>query len=367
MGMGADIPIDILLCIFKRLFVNDIVVAGAVCKSWQLTYSLLDKIRYPPNVPWMMIVAENNKLGLPDSRDNNIRLFCNVFDNCVSYCINLPELLCRKSRCVGFGWMLTINLDLQINLINPLSKRKIDLPPESSFTKHHRCPHSEPMRIRDLTIQKAVVSTNPWNTGAKHHNKNCIIMTIYGEFRDVVYYKDKFYAVDNYEVFACMNVDNDDLEIPIAKHVANIPTWVDHLSHKYLVESCGELLLVCRSYDETSRPYLTKKFDVLKLKKKNEISGEYYEFVKVESLDGQALFIGDSASFSLSASKTKGMKGNCIYFTDDHFLNYLCEQGSGSDMGVLDLEDGKVKLRYVAVAVDVAGQSSKSCSPLWYI
>ena len=69
--------------------------------------------------------------------------------------------------------------------------------------------------------------------------------------------------------------------------------------------------------------YLTIGFTVQKLKRCTQAGSKYrYKWVKVHSLGDQALFVGDNSSVSLSASSFNGCKANCIYFTDDHKLNY---------------------------------------------
>ncbi|XP_071723152.1 F-box protein SKIP23-like [Rutidosis leptorrhynchoides] len=237
-------------------------------------------------------------------------------------------------------------------------------------------------RLR-IAVHKAVVSTNPWNLEAQHYNSNCVVMMIYGlltftrsgheawidvvmpsyvrrcPFSDIIYCRNRFYAVNaHYDVIAC---SIDDRDVSIVTRVAYIPSYLDMLSTKYLVELSGELLMICRnySYDRTIHPEtMTRSFEVLKLIKDEETG---YEFVKFESLDDHALFVGQSASFSLSASNMNRCEGNCIYFIDDYSLNYTEKRGSGSDMGVYNFEDEKIEPFY-------SGQSlSYFSSPLWYI
>ncbi|KAM7260020.1 hypothetical protein ACFE04_015761 [Oxalis oulophora] len=389
MDTWADIPIDIMLRIFKRLaFVDDIIVARAVCKSWRLS-ATLQCIQTPPNVPWLML-AEKTKWGLQsDKLINKPRRFFNLRDNKI-YHMKLPETMGRKCRTIGFGWILTIGLDLQINLVHPLFKLRIDLPPESSFVEPLKSAFYNPKRVRYIKVQKAVASNNPWDTEAKHPNKDCVIMAIYGQyghlaftrpgdkawidvqtphrrFSDIIYYQEKFYGVDQFHIYTCNNISNN-LVIPMATRIAHIPSWIRIDSQKYIVESLGELLLVCRTYDQliladNSLQNVTYRFEVLKLKKKEESTECLYdhELVEVEGLDGQALFIGDNASFSLSPSSLYGCQGNCIYFTDNHEVNYFSKKGSGSDMGVYNLEDGSIIPHYT-------GQSlSYFCSPFWYM
>ncbi|KAM7259061.1 hypothetical protein ACFE04_014802 [Oxalis oulophora] len=389
MDSWAGTPTDILLNILGWLtLIDDLIVAHAVCKSWRLSVHVsAGKIHTPPNAPWLMLAEEITKGNQPRPRPHpRPRRFFNLSDNKI-YHMNLPETMNRKCRSIGFGWILTNGLDLQINLIHPLSKLKIDLPPESSFVEQLIA--FEPERVRLIQIKKAVASTNPWDTEAHCYNQKCIIMTIYGQysrlaftkpgnktwidiktppktaFSDIAYYKDKFYAAGCFHVYTCINIDDNSDIIPTAATRTLIPSWICPASRKYLVESSGELLLVCRYLEHQSEPRgssVTVYFDVLKLKEKEEAKKKNkYELVKVESLDNQALLIGDSVSFSLTPSTANGCKENCIYFTDDYFLNYFEEKGSGSDTGVYNLKDHTIEPYYNGRSL------SHFCTPLWYI
>ncbi|KAM7259944.1 hypothetical protein ACFE04_015685 [Oxalis oulophora] len=392
MDSWANIPNDVLLCIFNRLIpLKDIIVFGAVCKSWQ---SSVAKIQTPPNVPWLML-AEECKWGLSTNVVDEPRRFYNLLDDKI-YSISMPETIGRKCRGVGFGWILTVSLDFQINLIHPFSKLQINLPPKSNSAEGCQCHQTLYEHTRSVEIRKAVASTNPWNADTQQYNPKCVIMTIcslnyslafirlgdktwtnvqmsHVRFSDIAFYGENFYGVDyHYDVFL---LSIKDWDISKATRVAHIPRFfVDFYSQKYLVKSKGDLLLVCRSLDTTNIPYVTKHFEVLKVKskeelmyknsrKKNKSRYDYCKLVKVKSLDNQTLFIGDSSSFSLSASRTNGVKGNCIYFTDNYFASYSTEDnGSGSDMGIFNLEDDSIIPHYSG-----AESLSYVCSPQWYV
>ena len=66
-----------------------------------------------------------------------------------------------------------------------------------------------------------------------------------------------------------------------------------------------------------------------------------FEWLEVKTLDGKALFLGDNASISLTASDFPECEPNCIYFTDES-LNYV-RRGGPHDTGVFNLEDGNTE------------------------
>ncbi|KAI8569462.1 hypothetical protein RHMOL_Rhmol02G0281400 [Rhododendron molle] len=82
--------------------------------------------------------------------------------------------------------------------------------------------------------------------------------------------------------------------------------------------------------------------------------------VKKMSLGNNTLFLGDNASVSVDASRYRGNKANCIYYTYDCWESYNdVKQGGGKDMGIFDLEDESPMPCY-------NGESFSSiCPPMW--
>ncbi|EEF34009.1 conserved hypothetical protein [Ricinus communis] len=68
-------------------------------------------------------------------------------------------------------------------------------------------------------------------------------------------------------------------------------------------------------------------------------------WVEVESLNNQVLFLGMNHSMSLSAQDFSGCDRNSIYFTDDNLYQmYEDYSYGGHDFGKFSLEDKVVKL-----------------------
>ena len=439
MSKWADLPHFILYEIICRLsFFDDVFIVGAVCKSWQSVVNSLEKPLLPPKCPWLML-AERER----GNKERQIRSFFKLSDT-KTYNFKLPELVGRKSYGASLGWLLTIGTDLQINLFHPLSKQLIALPPQPTFC----CQYNgkvERMYLRKNFVSKCVLSRSPWNSITHEYDRDCIIMTIYGDkklsaftrpgykawidiksptrcYDDIAFYKGKFYVVDCHgEVFVCRTDDDQKLEFKV---IVPRPKVTKGTTQKYIVISSGALLLVSRmrgglsylggdrnyeenefnnedSKDDTEdedafeeeseeeeeeeegggggggggreggkeeeyindNAYLTIGFTVQKLKRCTQAGSKYrYKWVKVHSLGDQALFVGDNSSVSLSASSFNGCKANCIYFTDDHKLNYAYTlEGGGYDIGAFRMEDGKIDHPYPGESL------SFFSTPLWYI
>nr|POE57931.1 f-box protein [Quercus suber] len=332
---------------------DDFVNFGAVCKAWQRVYSM-KKPPLSPRCPWLLLAEEKEQ-------KNHTRVFFNVFDNKV-YNFKLPELAGRKCIGTSFGWLLSVGIDFQMNLFHPLTKHQ----PGYKAWIDIKC---DSRRFYDITL-----------------------------------YKGKFYAVNNRgKVFVC-HIDGD---IVFTECITFCKEPEDYIQ-KYLVESSGDLLLVSRiregpleadefinddfeddiedvnihedeSEEEQEQdqeqvrevgqeiiyeiPYVTTGFKILKLESSSEVkSKNEYDWVNVDSLGDQALFVGDNSSMSLSASSFNGCKANCIYFTDDNVDCYPnCLNGGGYDMGVFSMEDGTIKQHYKGKSL------SSFAPPVWFI
>ncbi|KAM7257441.1 hypothetical protein ACFE04_013182 [Oxalis oulophora] len=368
MDMWSNMPADILFSILERFTCyKDKIRLNSVCKSWQSTTSTsLRGLQFPPKVPWLLL-AEEDKWGC--SSTNSMRQVLINLSNRQVIQLYLPETINRKCFSVGFGWILTIDIYLQINLLHPLQGRQINLPHYSTSNLYeHKDKLNGPVEI---LFWKAVASADPWNYETHNFNSDCVIMIIHEkgspsiaklgdkvwtkiktpprQYFDVIYYKSQMYAISEYFMYAC-NIDGH--QVPWTNEIASNPENLAGGTHKYLVESDGELLVVFRCYkgylyeedpmDEDRErtmktPYMTRSFEVVKFVKKNESE---YDFEKVETLGDRSLFVGDGASFSISATSINGCHGDCIYFTDDHMEYYSSRnKGKGNDMGVYNLKD----------------------------
>ncbi|KAM7267587.1 hypothetical protein ACFE04_011082 [Oxalis oulophora] len=370
----VDAPLDILLSICGSLDYKDKTIMSFVCKSWQTSMSLIliKAVQFPPKTPWLML-AQEDIWGR--SNTNNTDIDRQFYDLSSGEILNLrlPDTINRRCLGVGFGWLLTLDFRFEMTLFHPLTHRKFILPSFSTFNNHD---HDYEYELWEILLWKAVASTNPWDSKNHDFNRDCVIMAFYGigyaatakledkiwtdiegpELAfcyDVVNYKSQFYLLSG--LLHAYSVDGRQ-GLPIAPFPKNLTG-----EYFYLVESVGELLLVCRSIYAEERPDRTKTFKVFKLIKNQNDEFEY-EFIEVETLGNQALFVGRNASFSLCATSTNWCRGNCIYFTDDLLdFSQSNENGAGHDMGRYNLRDGTLEKHYKGESL------SFFSTPFWYI
>ncbi|XP_023552961.1 uncharacterized protein LOC111810486 [Cucurbita pepo subsp. pepo] len=110
---------------------------------------------------------------------------------------------------------------------------------------------------------------------------------------------------------------------------------MNDLNRSYITESSkGELLLVLRSISEEDSQLETTKFRVYKLI--DECENGMRRAVKLKSLDGDAMFIGDSQSICVSTKDFLKCLPNCIYFINgcNYYVPNLVQ-----DSGIFYLED----------------------------
>ncbi|PIA49898.1 hypothetical protein AQUCO_01300555v1 [Aquilegia coerulea] len=342
-----DLPDHILNCISDLLIdINDYIRFGAVCRPWRYIY--IENLRRHTThrqLPLLMIPSE------PCDLQNQTRSLYSLSENRVipNFQIRLPHnKFCRGS---SEGWLVVLDDNCtDVYLFNPFLSvdNKLELPHLTEF------PHEED-EIFEGFLTKAVLSANPTSSFT-----NYVVMAIYGQYarlaffkpgdktwtpldfeymviEDVIYFNDQFFAV-NFEgtVFA-FDVNHHHL-----KQAELAPPPGNNIdTRKFLVNSLGNLLLVRRLMKRSEGEYCTTGFEVFKL---DEFTRNW---VQVESLGDQTLFLGDNTSISISSSHYYGCKRNCIYFTDDYFEGYWVDKLSGpSDIGVFNLEDGSIKQHY---------------------
>ncbi|XP_039143246.1 putative F-box protein At2g33200 [Dioscorea cayenensis subsp. rotundata] len=164
----ANLSRDILQTIIKYLSFPDYIRFGAVCSHW---FDVSNEGYHSPQkqLPWLVCF------------DIDFPKFFNPSEEKV-YQIEIPELHTHGRYCAGssHGWLITIDLDLNINLMNPFSKAQIDLPllPFDTFGVRYQklCELSwlnYPKQKRDKLIYKAVLSADP------SKSSDYIVMVIY--------------------------------------------------------------------------------------------------------------------------------------------------------------------------------------------
>lgn len=376
MSNWAELLPDLLIRIAERFeFLEDFTSFRRVCKLW-CSVAVKKHFKGSQLFPWLMLAED----------DSDYRCFVSALDGNLIGKLLLPEA--KGKRCFEtLGWLVTLSEAGDMNLLHPLSRFQIPLPHISSFINYE----DGGMRNNFIFIQKAVLSSQPcvsskennfvlmvisacgylgfWKFGDKDWT---VIVTFKGSFYDVTYYKGQFYAVNTQgNIYVC---DVGGRDPTVAHAVGGIPCEILEYKRAYIVESKGELLVVVRDgydsiflgdygdedytdpndLDESRIDYGTLEFRVFKVDLSNR------EWVELQSLGDNALFVGDNASICVQATKFPSIRPNFIYFTDDCWPSYVSfNRGGGKDMGIYNMEDRSVAPCYEG------GSFSRFCPPLW--
>ncbi|KAF9616485.1 hypothetical protein IFM89_029782 [Coptis chinensis] len=331
-----SVPVDIIELIGKRLVdIDDHVRFGAVCKTWR---SL--KIGYKKSYsPWLMLPErdENNSDG-EQVHNNNRKFVC--LSSGKTFNVYLPE--CQGSRCFGspFGWLLTVGLDLNIHLLNPLTRAQLSLPPQRTFPFQSES-YIEPSHLRKIVVFKFVMSSSMPNS-----ENDCIVMVICSQFNslafarpgdkawteiespprqahdDILFFNGRFYAIQASGILRICKIDEP------------VPKTID--LHRIV------------------RQVLFDWFEVYRL----DFSAK--KWIELTEFGDNSLFIGTNSSFAISTTEYPGLKSNYIYFTDDHAECYYNGDG-GHNMGFYDFDNQKFGSIYVGEDI-----ISFFCPPLFF-
>ena len=154
------------------------------------------------------------------------------------------------------------------------------------------------------------------------------------KFKDVARFNDQIYALCDNAKLVCFEPDAPLEEM--VQVIADHPEDVGEHRKIYLVESLGNLYAVFRDgfLIPSERTHETTSFFVYNF---NNASA----WEEVTHLEGQAFFVGDGNSFSRRfPTSTIPSRGDCIYFTDDHWdwRKFPRKAYGGHDVGLFDME-----------------------------
>nr|GMD40229.1 F-box protein At2g26160-like [Ipomoea batatas] len=345
----SNLPVELLGLIADRLhFALDYVRFGMVCRPWRRV--VVEKGYSSPSfLPWLMLSQKIN---------SELRGVCYPYKH-RSFYLYLPEL--NNKRCWGspFGWVVTLDSDFQLGLLNPLSRAQLMLPPL------RKCPNLKNMdcgakRFRNSFVYKAALSSSPLCL-------DFVVLAIYsdnekmailkggshtwtpleccpGYVDDAICFRGIVYIVSSLGEIVICDCQGSVLQNIILTPLVDEVAKTNFIS-AYLVELDGQIYVLCRFMSDTRntagtpfRPYMrTRRFDVYKLDLGN---GKWYEVV--ESLGNWSIFVGTNYSFSICTNEHPECESNCIYFTDD-YSGVSHNTPTGYDMGVYNLETQKIQ------------------------
>ncbi|KAF8021124.1 hypothetical protein BT93_G1527 [Corymbia citriodora subsp. variegata] len=355
----AWLPEDIMDAILKKLgSADEYMRVSRVCMSW---FSFVrDRTEFKEllrkQAPLLVIPAINN-----------CRHRRNLHDVIVGKTYNVQITLPYNRRCCGssHGWLATVGRKMVITLTNPFSQRRIHLPPicnppKGNFTKDN------PWHFY-WRVHKVILSNDP-----DLSSENCIVGAIYDHvnrlafiklgdecwtyvdasliaFVDIIFSNGLLYAIDRVGMLISVDINiksyvgENEVEVIVPYCRASQSNMV------YIVESRdGDILMIQRFLVEQPDHEdldLTGKIRVFKLQRNSSVRSKW---IGVKNLNGETLFLGDNHSTSLSSSEIPALKPNCIYYTDDYYIDDDHYKVDGPiDLGVFNMDNGRFEAHYV--------------------
>ncbi|KAJ8760239.1 hypothetical protein K2173_011651 [Erythroxylum novogranatense] len=299
-------------------------------------------------IPWLVV---------PNYRSNTVSSsygLHNLVNNKV-YSIDLEEAKGKLFKGSSHDWLVMVDrISTAINLINPITKAQVQLPPRHKFPEviSYHPGEEEDFTYWDFRVCKILTgSSSDANYYRLHRvilssnpsSNNYIAASIYDQYSkltfcrrgdtewinidnetnydDIIFHKDELYDFSSRMSLSIFDI------IPFPKGRYGY-FW------SYLVEHSGQILLILRrlKWDEAREREITRYFNVYKLHRSDKSWSE------LSNIGGGLVFVGLNSSFSISsANLPTGWKGNKIYFTDNLF-DFL-EEGvrGGYDLGIYDM------------------------------
>ncbi|KAL5720238.1 hypothetical protein ACHQM5_012920 [Ranunculus cassubicifolius] len=399
-GGWTDLCWDLLTQIKCHLSLHDLVHFNFVCSNWRSVS--VKQVRYVSRMPWLIVpYVVDDRSGSADRHLNMCRDgvlgFYSIIDG-VTYKVEIPELYERRICGSSFGWLISVHANSEMQLVNPLSRKVLNLPaltnsPDVVGTivsenrgvfyrvsgylnrESYADWHQSAVDLRESFIYKAITSPESdsmvqtpivvclplklanlffcrqgdesWTTIDCQNNR----------YSDITFFNGDLYAL-------CMSGEVDivrglvGFSPPITSLFASISMTHDwRQTNNYLVASSTELLQVVRFYSIWVCPENVRTELHIRGDYRDEVMSVYsgcrftekfsvfrldftaQTWVEVKNLGDRALFVGSNDSFSVVASEFPECRGNCIYFSDDLKMRHF----NGHDKGMYSLDDDKIE------------------------
>lgn len=298
------IPIDIVESVLMCMNPKDVVRLSTTCKEWRVAALRFDITM--SKTPWLFTVADDSYI------------LQNIIDENMSFKIRIPDFLLGRKfiNDSSYGWLvLKSKQNGIITLLNPFSRAQLDLPALANPGPVFLHMSSPPTKPDCVVLLVDVGKLYVWRPGDTSWNIE--------ENMDIKYYmstislQGQFYAIA-YPYYRLITFQ----VLPLRVRKLNVPPPMDIrnilMYDVFLVESCGEILLVCirmPCLDRVGHDIFMLRHDMcdkhqvilFRLDLKNET------WIKIESLGDQTLFLKNNIqAMSISAHDAK-CYGNCMY------------------------------------------------------
>ncbi|XP_078165502.1 putative F-box protein At4g17565 [Carex rostrata] len=300
----ANLLPDLLLSIANRLDVTTSIQLAAVCTSWASTLRpwlpSFPPICHDQPIPWLLCSARKS-----NTNPNYSVLTFYDLHTTVYFYIRVPIALLCEHHWVGSykDWLVTLDPQLQLHLIKPLTGSHVLLPSKGLEKEHpkkvilwHNPNTTNKLRAFCLTQQGHLASVKLGDESWTWMNDDS------ANYMDIIVYQGKLYAVSTYGL-CYWNLQSTSTEGAV---ITGFLSW----GTKHLLEWNSELIiLTINHYKKISLENHVRLY-------KAPLGDYSYSSNRISSLDGDALFFGANCSYAVPSSGRDDIQGNCIYFTN---------------------------------------------------
>ncbi|KAJ3694670.1 hypothetical protein LUZ60_000047 [Juncus effusus] len=360
----AGLQPDLLASIGNLLDAVSCLRCSAVCTSWAAALRPdLPPVRLDQPLPWLLLSAQN----LESNPTNTTFAF---YDVVTRKSCRIPIRALQGQRWLGSndGWLVTVDLLCNLCLIKPLFGETLTLPSVTTiplwrgllpgnYDSDGNIDGFCGMDLKKFSrsfFKKVIICRTPDSESgflvvgmfARFHlavvkfgeKKWTLLDDLKRVYHDVIVFDGKLYAITGNSLH-CWDFEGS--SFGPRKKVCNIDRRL-YIWSKYLVELRGELLMVCRNGEflqSTVQNYKTVDVKVYKFNQNPDSAPQRVSFTLVDKLDDVAIFVGTSYSKAVPTVGIDGIKGNCVYFTDDSWWSFINPNGPNfiRDLGVFDL------------------------------
>nr|CAD1825979.1 unnamed protein product [Ananas comosus var. bracteatus] len=273
--------------------------------------------------------------------------------------LSVPGL--RDKHCIGsqHGWLATLDPLSELALLNPSPAKK-----SSSLRRHPpqrlrlprprrlrlRLPHTQPSLpwfnfrplppnlFRNASFSKlafARAGEDRWHLYEDEYPDR--------RYEDVAFCGGRLLALTSQGALLAVELDGDYTDCKVVVYDPQDEQFGTYRKYLVVDDATGDLLQVRRELgsgdDDRCSTVRTESITVTRLDEERNV------WIPVESLGDRALFVGVGSSVLLSGKEVRGLRRNCVYFTDDRWNLRFSEdvKGDRRDVGIYCLEDGSVQ------------------------
>lgn len=325
----SGLPQGIIEMIADKLPLVDRLSLSKICRSWNAVLGEDLPCWQSHGLPWLLVSGEQCKES---------RTCISILDNRV-WELKMSEAYGKYCWGSFQEWLIMVkdmnSFILEIKLLNPFTRSQFTLPPIWNF--YHKIVLSGRPFENDFVCMvlhsqhKELAFYVPGVPSWLKHK-------LTGEpFEDAVFCKGRFFLLDrssniwqidaksihssiskgdiHFGTLSELEIQCHEIKMPDMPQLNEVLILERHAENcilRYLVESCGEVLLVCRYFHPKQDLVLeTKKFEVYLLDLCQ------YSWKKLEDLKSRMLFLGKCSSSSFFAEELGIGISNSIYFTND--------------------------------------------------